>query len=161
MLQQLIDNFRAGTANAVRLTSLAAVAALALLVSLLFLCAAAFVLIMQRYGVIEACLAEASLFLVVALIGGAFYLTQKRQAAIRALARQREAELRAAEDAQRAAETAQSTLQSVLTDPVLLAAGLQMMRSVGAKRLVPILTVAGIAIGFLVASRRDKPPEGL
>jgi hypothetical protein len=35
-----------------------------------------------------------------------------------------------------------------------------MIRSVGTKRLVPILAVAGIAIGFLVANHRDTPPEG-
>jgi hypothetical protein len=162
MLQQFIDNLRAGTATAMRLTSLAAVAGLALLASLLFLCAAMFVVVMQRYGLVEAFLAEAGVFLLLALIGGVLYLAHKREAGRRDLARQREAEARAAEQAERAAEAAQSSLQGLLTDPVLLAAGVQLIRSVGARRLVPILAVAGLAIGVLVATNRNKPPaDGL
>jgi uncharacterized protein YneF (UPF0154 family) len=159
MLQELIDNFKAGTGNAARLMSLAAGVGLALLVALVFLCAAAFVFLQQRFGLIEALLAEAGIFFVLAAIGGAFYLARKREAEVRALERQREQELRVLQEAERAQEAAQSTIQSVLTDPVLLAAGLQLVKSVGAKRLVPFLAIAGVAIGFFAARRGGHSPE--
>ena len=44
MFHRLIDDFKDSTATALRLTSLAAAAAIALLVTTAFLCAAAFVL---------------------------------------------------------------------------------------------------------------------
>ena len=61
MFQRMIDDFKQGTGNALRLTSLASVAALALLVTTSFLCAAAFVYVLQKYGLIEACLTGAGL----------------------------------------------------------------------------------------------------
>jgi len=59
MFQRMIDDFKASTGTALRLTSLAAAAAVALFITISFLCAAAFVFVLQRYGLIEACLAGA------------------------------------------------------------------------------------------------------
>jgi hypothetical protein len=39
----------------------------------------------------------------------------------------------------------------VLADPMLLAAGLQVVRAIGVKRLIPILAVGGLALGFLMS----------
>jgi membrane associated rhomboid family serine protease len=136
MLQRVIDDFKASTATTLRLTSLAAIAAVALFITTSFLCAAAFVVVLERYGLVQACLAGAGLFFVVTLIAAFSYMARKRQ--IKA---------RAAE----AAEKAKSAAHSVLADPMLLATGLQIVRAVGVKRLIPILAVGGLALGLLAS----------
>jgi hypothetical protein len=64
----------------------------------------------QRYGLVEACLTGAGVFFVVAAIAAAYYMGRKKQV---------EAE------AAHAAETAKSAMQTALSDPMLVAAGLQ------------------------------------
>ena len=128
------------TGTALRLTSLAAAAALALLVTTSFLCAAAFVFVLQKYGPVEACLAGATIFFVVTLLAAGSYMVRKKQ--IRA---------RAEQAAKEAARSAKSAAQSMLSDPALLAIGLQVARTIGIKRLVPILAVGGLALGFLAS----------
>ena len=50
----------------------------------------------------------------------------------------------------------------MLADPMLVAAGIQVVRAIGIKKLIPILAVGGLALGFLAsrgqshASRRAK-----
>ena len=56
MLTRMIDDIKDSTGVAIRMTSLAAAIALAFLVTIAFLCAAAFVYVLQNYGPIEACL---------------------------------------------------------------------------------------------------------
>src|SRR5438552_1840260 len=119
MFQRMIDDFKEGTGNALRLTSLASVAALALLVTTSFLCAAAFVFVLQKYGLIEACLTGAGLFFVITLIATGCYLEQKRRHKIQA-----------AIQAARAAETAKSAMHTALSDPRLVAAGIQIIRAI-------------------------------
>ena len=145
MFQRMIDDFRESTGTAMRLTSLAAAVALALFVTTSFLCAAAFVFVLQRYGLIEACLTGASIFFAVTLITAGCYMVRKNQVEARAA---------------RAAETAKSTMQTALADPMLVAAGIQVIRAIGIKKLIPILAVGGLALGLL-ASRtpaRDETP---
>ncbi|MFL6837989.1 MAG: hypothetical protein ACJ8FZ_11880, partial [Bradyrhizobium sp.] len=62
MFQRLIDDFKDSTGTALRLTSLAAAAAVALVVTIGFLSAAAFVFVLQNYGPVQACLAGAAIF---------------------------------------------------------------------------------------------------
>jgi len=133
MFQRLIDDFKDSTATALRLTSLAAAAAIALLVTAAFLCAAAFVYVQQNYGTVEACLTGAAIFFVLALTTAAWYMARKRQIKVRA---------------ERAAK---STARSMLADPMVVAAGIQVVRAIGVKRLIPILAVGGLALGFLVS----------
>ena len=137
MFQRLIDDFKDSTGNALRLTSLAAAAAMALFITTAFLCAAAFVFVLQKYGPVEACLTGAAIFFVVTLIAAGSYMVRKKQI-----------EARAAEQAARAAK---STAQTVLADPMLVAAGLQVVRAIGVKKLIPILAVGGLALGFLAS----------
>jgi hypothetical protein len=146
MFQRMIDDFKEGTGNALRLTSLASVAALALLVMTSFLCAAAFVFVLQKYGLIEACLTGAGLFFVVTLIAAGCYIERKRQHKIQAA---------------RAAEAAKSAMHTALADPMLVAAGIQIIRAIGIKKLVPILAIGGVALGLglLVSSRRDATDQ--
>jgi hypothetical protein len=133
MFQRVIDDFKASTGTVVRQTSLAAIAGLALFITTAFLCAAAFVVVLDRYGLVQACLAGAGLFFIVAMIAALSYIVRKRQ--IEALAAQR----------------AKSAAHSLLADPVLVATGLQIVRAIGVKRLIPILAVGGLALGILAS----------
>ena len=63
MLQRFIDDLKDSTGTALRLTSLAAAAAVALFITTAFLCAAAFVFVLEKYGPVEACLTGAAIFL--------------------------------------------------------------------------------------------------
>jgi hypothetical protein len=146
MFQRVIDDFKASTGAAVRQTSLAAIAALALFITTSFLCAAAFVVVLEKYGLVQACLAGAGLFFIVALIAGLSYIVRKRQIEARA--------------AQRAKAATQSAAHSLLADPMLVATGLQLVRAIGVKRLVPILAVGGLALGFLASRGQadDRAP---
>src|ERR1700681_3301076 len=105
MFQRVIDDFKDSTGTALRLTSLAAAVALALFVTTSFLCAAAFVFVFQRYGLVEACLTGAGIFFVVTLIGAGCYMVRKNQVKARAA---------------RAAETAKSALPTALAAPMLV-----------------------------------------
>ena len=91
MFQRLIGDLKDSAGNAVRLTSLAAAAAMALLVTAAFLCAAAFVYVLQKYGPVEACLTGAAIFFVVTLIAAGTYMIRKRQIEARALNKLRQA----------------------------------------------------------------------
>jgi predicted transporter len=143
MLTRMIDDIKDQTGVAVRMTSLAAAIALAFLVTIAFLCAAAFVYVLQNYGPIEACLTGAGIFLVIALIGIGVYSVRKRQAR------------------QEAKETAKSALHTALADPVMMATALQLVRAIGIKKLVPILAVGGLALGLLAnrPSSHEAPAE--
>src|SRR5689334_24404507 len=105
MLQRFVDDLRASAGSAVRQTSLAAIAAISLFITTAFLCGAAFVAVLNRYGLIEACLAGAAIFFVVTLMAAGIYLVRKRQIEARAAAR------------------AKAATQSLLADPALLASG--------------------------------------
>jgi hypothetical protein len=141
MFQRMIDDFKEGTGNALRMTYLAMAAGLALLVTTSFLCAAAFVAVLQKYGPVEACLTGAAIFFVVALIAAGSYMAHKRRVKVRA------------------AETAKSAVHSALADPMLVAAGIQIIRAIGIKKLIPILAIGGVALGVFAASRRDAADQ--
>ncbi len=147
MLERMIAEFKESTGHTVRLTSLALAAAAGLFVTICFLCAAAFVAVFNAYGLIAACLTGAAIFFVATLIAAISYTVRRR-----ALAAQ----------ASQAADTARSAMQSVLADPMLLASGLEVVRLIGAKRLIPILAVGGLALGFLAsrhAAGNQSPAE--
>lgn len=139
-----MDDFRESTGSALRLTSLAIAVAVLLFITTSFLCAAAFVFVLQKYGLLQACLAGAGVFFVATMLAAISYIVRKRQ--IR----------------KRPVEAAKSTMQAALSDPMVLAAGLQIVRTIGLKRIIPIVAIGGVALG-LMASRRqtadDEPEE--
>ena len=140
MFAHMINRFRESTASALRLSSLAAAVALALFVAISFLCAAAFVYVLQTYGPIQACLTGAGTFLILALVAAVFYVDRRNRARARA------------------AEAARAAARSALADPMLLSVGIQVIRAIGVKKLIPILAVGGLALGFL-ASRHAATDE--
>jgi hypothetical protein len=143
MFQRIIDDFKETTAAALRLTSLAAAAAVALFIAISFLCAAAFVAVLNSYGPVQACLAGAAVFLVVTLIAVGCYMARKKQV-----------------EAARAKVAAKSAVHTALADPMVVAVGLQVIRAIGVKRLIPLLAVGGLALGFLVSRQNvgDQTP---
>jgi hypothetical protein len=133
MFQRLIDDFKDSTGTALRLTSLAAAAAVALFVTTSFLCAAAFILVLEKYGPVQACFTGAAIFFVVTLTAAISYMIRKRQIRVRA------------------EQAAKSTAHTLLADPMLVAAGIQVVRAIGVKRLIPILAVGGLALGLMMS----------
>jgi len=140
MLQKFMDDFRESTGSALRLTSLAIAVAVLLFITTSFVCAAAFVFVLQKYGLLQACLAGAGVFFVATMLAAISYAVRKRQ--IR----------------KRPVEAAKSTMQTALSDPMVLAAGLQIVRTIGLKRIIPLVAIGGIALG-LMASRRQTDEE--
>jgi hypothetical protein len=140
---RMIDDLKESTGVAIRMTSLAAAIALAAFITISFLCAAAFIYVLQAYGLIEACLTGAAIFFVLAIIGIVVY------------------EIRRSQDRRHAEETAKSALQTALADPMVVAAGIQAARAIGVKRLLPLLAVGGLALGLLAnrPSSHQAPAE--
>jgi hypothetical protein len=103
------------------------------------------VFVLQNYGLIQACFTGAGIFFVVALIAAGSYMLRKRQVKARV------------------EETAKSAVQTALADPMLVAAGIQVIRAIGIKKLIPILAVGGLALGFLASRNNsgsdDEPAE--
>jgi uncharacterized membrane protein len=141
MFQKVIDDLKAGLRAALQATALVSVAAIAALAAFGFLCAAGFVLILDRYGPIAACLAGAGLFLLIAIVLFIFYVAQSRQSKQRAM-------------------SAQKSAQAALMDPTTIATGVQIVRAIGLKRLAILLAVGGIAVGLFTRSasqpKRDE-----
>jgi hypothetical protein len=96
--------------------------------------------VLQRYGLVEACLTGAGVFFIVTMIAAGCYMVRKRQVEARVK------------------ETAKSAMQTALADPMLVAAGIQVIRAIGVKKLIPILALGGLALGFL-ASRNAAPDQ--
>jgi hypothetical protein len=149
MFARMIDDFKESTSTALRLTSLAAAVAVALFITLAFLCAAAFVYVLQTYGLIQACLAGAGVFFAVTVFAAICYLVRAR---------------RIKRIQAHAAAHRKSPLHSALADPMLVATALQLVRAIGVKRLIPILAVGGLALGFLAtrstaSATDDTPPQ--
>jgi hypothetical protein len=114
------------------------VAGVALLIAIAFLCAAGFIFVNQRYGVIAACIAGAILFLIVMLIAFIWSAAVKWQYEARARQRAKAA-------------------RNILADPALLVTGLQVVRAIGVKRLIPLLAVGGLALGVLASRTAARP----
>jgi hypothetical protein len=140
MLHHLLDDLKTSSAVAVRLSALAVACAIALFIATAFLCAAIFVVVLQQYGLMEACLAGAAVFLVLTLITALSYVLVKREA-------RREAAKRAAAE--------KSALATALSDPAMLGIALQVARTIGVRRLIPLLAIAGVALGVSAHRRRE------
>lgn len=130
-MMRLVDDLKDSTGTLLRMTSIAMAAAISLFITTAFLCAAAFVVVLNKHGLMWACLTAAGIYALLTAIAASVYLYRKRQAT------------------KIAAQKAKTVLQSALADPMVLAAGLQIVRSVGVKRLLPLLAVGGIAFGLM------------
>ena len=135
MFERISDRWKKDASGALWLVVIAAASLVAATVTVSFLCAAAFVVAFDRYGLVDACPAGAGVFLVatMALLGTyAIYVARRR----------RDAQARAA---------LEPPPLSALADPRVILAGLQIVQAIGFKRLLPILAIGGAA--FALASR--------
>ncbi len=139
MLQGFIEDLKESTGTAFRMTSLILAVSISLFVTTCFLCAAAFVFVLQRFGLVYACLAGAGVFFVVTLIAAGCYLYKKRES-------------------QKPVEATKSAFATAMSDPMIVATGLQIVRAVGVKRLIPLLAVGGIALGLLASRKSAGEP---
>jgi hypothetical protein len=145
VFQRIVDDVKDSTRTALQLSSLVVVIAIACFIAIAFLCAAAFVAVLEAYGPVWACLAGAAVFFVVALFAVAVYAIRKRRATARATERH---------------ERQKPAAYAALADPTVMAIGLQMARTIGMKRLIPLLAIGGIALGLLASrsSVADQAP---
>jgi predicted histidine transporter YuiF (NhaC family) len=150
MFQRFVDDMRVGAGVAIRLATLAVAAGVSLFITTCFLAAAAFVFVLEREGAVAACLASAAVFLVVTLIAAVFYIVKQNQ--------NRKRLEQAAREAAEAAKQAKAQASSLLTDPATLAIGLQLVRTIGVRRMIPILAIGGVVLGLL-AARKTQPTE--
>jgi hypothetical protein len=139
MLKNFIDGLKDSTGIALRMMSLIAAVAILLFVTSSFLCAAAFVFVLQRSGLVFACLTGAGIFFVITLITAGCYLYAKRQSN------------------RRPAEAAKSAFATAMSDPMMLATGLQIVSAVGVKRMLPLLAVGAVAFGLM--AQRKSPAD--
>lgn len=142
MLQRLVEDLRTGARKAARLTALGIVLAVSLFAMIGFLSAAAFMFVLPREGAVAACFAGGAVFLIVALLAVVFYAIQQQQE-----------KRRLEQSAREATKPARSTASTLLSDPATLALGLQLVRMMGVRRLLPLLAIGGIALGLLANQR--------
>jgi hypothetical protein len=90
--------------------------------------AALFTAVMNRFGVVDACLTVAVVFLVATLVLLALYVALRLRRAAQA------------------ASMAKARNRSLIADPLVVATGLQFVQAVGLKRALTLLAVVGGAI---------------
>ncbi len=136
MLGRLIGAWREATAAEIRLIAVAVAAAGAATASLGLACAAVFVAVTNRFGVVNAWLTVAAVFLAVTLALLAPYVALRRRA-------------------QRAASIAKARNRSLIADPLVVATGLQLVQAVGVKRALTLIAIVGGAMALA-----SKPAAG-
>ena len=145
MFDRLFDRWRNEAQLRLRLIIVASTCILSAALALCFLFAAVFVIAVERYGAVEACLASAAVFLAAAAVLAVV------RASLNARRRRRAAE--------KAAET---TPLSPVVDPRTILVTLQIIQAIGLKRLVPLLAVGGAALVVALAqdpARRRRGPR--
>ena len=149
-VERIVDDVKDSIGSGLRLSVLAAAAGVALLITSGFLTAALFVFVQQREGTVAACLSGGALFFIIALIAAGSYI-----------AHQRKRERLFAEARRKAkAAAAAAAPPSIFSDPAMLAIGLQVVRTLGFKRVVPLVAVAGAVAAFFASQRGGrKEPE--
>jgi hypothetical protein len=135
MVHSFGERLKSNVGGVVRNTSLLALVAFSLLVMVSFLCAAVFIVVLQNFGAVLACLCLAGIFCLIALLTGVWYVQLKRK---------------------RRPAPPLSGLAIAMSDPTIAAAGVQIVRTLGAKRLLPLLAIGGIALGLMM---QRKPEE--
>lgn len=144
MFGEIVDDLKLKLDLTLRSVVFGAVAAAALSAAVVCGAVVLFLWVSQTYGVMEAWAALGSAFLAVAL------LTLIAMAISRGNSRRRIRVQRAA------TERETGGIPKMLQDPAMLLTGLQLLRIVGVRRLLPLLLVGGVAAGFLL-NRSDEP----
>ncbi len=139
MLARLIGDWREATLTEIRLIAVAVAAGCAAIAALGLACSAVFVAVADRFGVVDACLTVAAVFLALTLAFLALYVVLRRRAA-------------------RAASAAKARSRSLIADPLVVATGLQLVQAVGVKRALTLMAVVGgaMALATKPAGRAER-----
>ncbi len=129
MLERLVGDWRRAAQAEIRLVAVAVAASVAATGALALACAALFATVMSHFGVVDACLTVAVVFLAVSLALLALYVVLRRRAA-------------------QAASVARAQNRSLIADPLVVATGLQFVQAVGLKRALTLLAIVGGAIAL-------------
>lgn len=141
MLERLTSDWRRALVTEIRLAGVAVAAAATAAATIGLACAAAFVAVMNRHGVVDACLAIAAIFLALTLLLLALYLMLRRRAAhTTAMARARS--------------------RSLIADPLVVATGVQVLQAMGLKRALTLLAIVGGALGALALASSPAARTG-
>lgn len=114
-------------------------------VALCFFTFAAFICAQREWGTVTASLALGSFYLT---IGAALYLTSRRMT--------RRAEAPRGDDPQYLLSAASAGKQEWLVAPVIVAAGIEALRRIGAQRLIPAFALSAVAVAAAQATMRTK-----
>lgn len=142
MFSGLIDDFKVRLDLTLRAMVAGAIFAFAGMAAFICGVAVLFLWVLQTYGVLQAWGVVAGLFAAIAVIALIPLLSSGRQR--RALARA--AELRAAQ-----AEAEKSRKPDWWQDPAMMLTGLQLARTIGIKRLLPILAIGAVVAGVALS----------
>jgi hypothetical protein len=134
MFEKVYERWKNEARGTPGLLALAAACACAAAIALGFVCAAGFVFALDRYGLVDACLVGAGVFVAATVILLAAYV-------ILAARHRREERARAAIEARSS---------SPLADPRLVLLAVRIVQSVGMRRLIPLLALGAAA--FVLAS---------
>ncbi len=139
MLARLIGDWREATLEEIRLIAVAVAAAGAAAAAFGLACAAVFVAVTNRFGVVDACLTVAAGFLALTFALLALYVALRRRTA-------------------RAASAARARSRSLIADPLVVATGLQLVQAVGVKRALTLMAVVGgaMALATKPAGRAER-----
>lgn len=148
MFSGLIDDFKLRLDLTLRAMIAGAIVASAGVAAFACLLAALFVWTLQTYGAIHAWAALGSAFLLIALLGLIPLLSSGRRR--RALLR--EAEARAV----KAEAEKKNTQASWWQDPAMLVTGLQIVRMIGIKKLLPVLAVGAVIAGVALSRQGSE-----
>ncbi len=150
MIAPFIDDVKAKLDSTLRSVVFGAVAAAALGAAAVCGAVVLFIWVSQTYGTMEAWGAMAALFAGIALIAMISLSASKSNARRRMLVERAVA----AEESAKSPNFMQDP-SALLKDPAMLLTGLQIVRIIGVRRLLPLLLVGGVAAGFLL-SRNDR-----
>ncbi len=125
MFDGAADRWKKEARRALLLSAIAGACAATAAIALAFICAAAFIAALNRYGLVDACLVGAAIFLAAVLLAVyTFAASRKRK---------------------RISQPTPEPQLGALADPRWVLLGLQIVKAVGIRRLVPLLALGGAA----------------
>jgi hypothetical protein len=145
VLTGLFDDLKRKIDGALKIAVAGAIAAAAATAAFICLAIVLFLWTQQNYGTMEAWLALAGLFALVAAIGGIVVLAVRR---------------RAPPPRPREAVRETPAFARLLQEPAVLLTGVQLIRSLGVRGLVPLVVLAAIAGGVMTSRNgRSHAPQ--
>jgi hypothetical protein len=128
----LSDELKARVDAALKIAVAGAIAAAAAVAAFVCFAAVLFLWVLEQYGLIEAWLALAALFAIVALIGVLLAVTARRRWP-------------------RPGSRDTATVLRWLQEPAVVVAGLRTVQALGPRRLLPLILIGGVAAGFVMS----------